>query len=92
MTAQVTRTGREWSMTQRCIDLLAEHAVKLLCIRERLLFSDKGETPKFKQQKSGVSLIGYSNPIRTLRVKVKTYFDTKCTPFVLFVKRVKESL
>ena len=44
MTAQVTRTGREWGMMQRYIDLLAEHGVKLLCIRERLLFSDKGET------------------------------------------------
>lgn len=52
MTAQVTRTGREWGMTQRCIDLLAEHAVKLLCIRERFLFSDKGEIPNLSNKKA----------------------------------------
>lgn len=39
----ITRIGREWGMTQRYIDLLVEHGVKLLCIRDRLLFSDKGE-------------------------------------------------
>ncbi len=39
----LTRIGREWGMTQCYIDLLVEHGVKLLCIRERLLFSDKGE-------------------------------------------------
>lgn len=52
MTAQITRTGRKWSMTQRCIDLLAQHAVKLLCIRERFLFSDKGETPNLSNKKA----------------------------------------
>ncbi len=39
----LTRIGREWGMTQHYIDLLVEHGVKLLCIRDRLLFSDKGE-------------------------------------------------
>ena len=39
----LTRIGREWGMTQRYIDLLVEHGAKLLCIRDRLLFSDKGE-------------------------------------------------
>lgn len=52
MTAQVTRTGREWGMTQRCIDLPAEHAVRLLCIRERFLFSDKGEIPNLSNKKA----------------------------------------
>ena len=37
----IDRIGREWGMTQRYIDLLAEHRVKLLCIKERCLFSDK---------------------------------------------------
>ena len=37
----LTRIGREWGMTQRYIDLLTEHGVKLLCIKERCLFSDK---------------------------------------------------
>lgn len=40
----ITRVGREWGMTLRYIDLLAEHGVKLLCVRERLLFSEKGVT------------------------------------------------
>lgn len=54
MTAQITRTGREWGMTQRCIDLPAEHAVRLLCIRERFLFSDKGEIPNLSNKKRSV--------------------------------------
>ena len=37
----IDRIGREWGMTQRYIDLLAEHRVKLLCIKERCWFSDK---------------------------------------------------
>ena len=39
----LTRIGREWGMTKRYIDLLAEHGVKLLCIQGRLLFSDKSK-------------------------------------------------
>lgn len=38
----IDRIGREWGMTQRYIDLLAEHRVKILCIKERCLFSEKG--------------------------------------------------
>ncbi|MFG6351845.1 MAG: recombinase family protein [Oscillospiraceae bacterium] len=38
----IDRIGREWGTTQRYIDLLTEHRAKLLCIKERCLFSDKG--------------------------------------------------
>ena len=41
----LTRIGREWGMTQRYIDLLTRHKVKLLCIRDRLLFDENGATP-----------------------------------------------
>ena len=41
----LTRIGREWGMTQRYIDLLTRHKVKLLCIRERLLFDENGTKP-----------------------------------------------
>ena len=41
----LTRIGREWGMTQRYIDLLTQHRVKLLCIRDRLLFDENGATP-----------------------------------------------
>ena len=40
----IDRIGREWGMTQRYIDLLTEHKVQLLCVRDRLLFSEKGAT------------------------------------------------
>ncbi len=40
----IDRIGREWGTTQRYIDLLTEHRAKLLCIKERCLFSDKGVT------------------------------------------------
>ena len=40
----IDRIGREWGMTQRYIDLLMEHKVQLLCVRDRLLFSGKGAT------------------------------------------------
>ena len=36
----LTRIGREWGMTQSYIDLLTRHKVKLLCIRDRLLFDE----------------------------------------------------
>lgn len=29
----------------------------------------------------------FSDPLMILRMKVVTYFDTKCTPLILFVKR-----
>ena len=38
----LARIGREWGMTQRYIDLLTRHKVKLLCIRDRLLFDENG--------------------------------------------------
>lgn len=38
----MARIGREWGMTQSYIDLLTEHKVKLLCIRDRLLFDENG--------------------------------------------------
>lgn len=41
----LTRIGREWGMTQRYIDLLTRHKVKLLCIRDRLLFDETGAAP-----------------------------------------------
>ena len=41
----LTRIGREWGMTQRYIDLLNRHKVKLLCIRERVVFDKTGINP-----------------------------------------------
>ena len=41
----LTRLGREWGMTQSYIDLLTQHKVKLLCIRDRLVFDENGATP-----------------------------------------------
>ena len=41
----LARIGREWRMTQRYIDLLTRHKVKLLCIRDRLLFDENGAAP-----------------------------------------------
>ena len=40
----IDRIGREWGMTQAYIDLLTKHKVKLLCIRDRLLFDKQGVT------------------------------------------------
>ena len=48
----LTRIGREWGMTQRYIDLLTRHKVKLLCIRDRLLFDENGATPILKIKKA----------------------------------------
>ena len=31
------RLGRDWGMTKQYIDLLTEHKVKLLCVRERVM-------------------------------------------------------
>ena len=38
----LARIGREWGMAQSYIDLLTRHKVKLLCIRDRLLFNENG--------------------------------------------------
>ena len=64
----LTRIGREWGMTQRYIELLTRHKVKLLCIRDRLLFDENGVAPILAIKKCGVSFVGYSDPIRTLRM------------------------
>lgn len=40
----LTRIGREWGMTQSYIDQFTRHKVKLLCIKERCLFNEKGVT------------------------------------------------
>ena len=40
----IDRIGQEWDMTQAYIDLLTHHKVKLLCIRDRLLFDKQGVT------------------------------------------------
>ena len=41
----LTRIGREWGMTKSYIDLLTRHKVKLLCIRDWLLFDENGAAP-----------------------------------------------
>ena len=43
--SSLDRIGWDWGMTQRYIDLLTQHKVKLLCIRDRLLFDENGATP-----------------------------------------------
>ena len=55
-------------MAQSYIDLLTRHKVKLLCIRDRLLFDENGTAPILTIKKCGVSFLGYSDPIRTLRM------------------------
>ena len=41
----LTRIGREWGMARSYIDLLTQHKVKLLCVRDRLLFDETGAAP-----------------------------------------------
>ena len=41
----IDRIGREWGMTQAYIDVLTQHKVKLLCIRDRLLLDENGAAP-----------------------------------------------
>ena len=48
----LARIGREWGMTQSYIDLLTRHKVKLLCIRERLVFDENGAAPILKIKKA----------------------------------------
>ena len=40
----IDRIGRKWGMTQAYINLLTKHKVKLLCIRDPLLFDKQGVT------------------------------------------------
>ena len=41
------RLGRDWGMTKQYIDLLTEHKVKLLCVRERLMIDSASFSPFF---------------------------------------------
>ena len=71
----IDRIGREWGMTQAYIDLLTQHKVKLLCIRDRLIFDKQGVTYFEQIKKCGVPVTGYSDPIRTLRMVRVTGFE-----------------
>ena len=39
------RIGRDWGMTKQYIDLLTEHKVKLLCLRERVSIDSSNFSP-----------------------------------------------
>ena len=39
------RLGRDWGMTKQYIDLLTEHKVKLLCVRERVMIDSSSFSP-----------------------------------------------
>ena len=66
----IDRIGREWGMTQAYIDLLTQHKVKLLCIRDRLLFDKQGVT-YFEQIKK----------MRSARYRIlRSYKDTPHGP------------
>ena len=41
------RLGRDWGMTKQYIDLLTEHKVKLLCVRERMMIGSSSFSPFF---------------------------------------------
>ena len=41
------RLGRDWGMTKQYIDLLTEHKVKLLCVRERTMIDSSSFSPFF---------------------------------------------
>lgn len=45
--SSLDRIGRDWGMTKQYIDLLAEHKVKLLCVRERLMIDSASFSPFF---------------------------------------------
>ena len=38
----IDRIGRDWGLTQRYIDYLTGYGVKLICVKDRCLFSEKG--------------------------------------------------
>ena len=42
------RLGRDWGMTKQYIDLLTEHKVKLLCVRERVMIDSSSFSPFFR--------------------------------------------
>ena len=41
------RLGQNWGMTKQYIDLLTEHKVKLLCVRERMMIDSSSFSPFF---------------------------------------------
>ena len=43
--SSLDRIGRDWGMTKQYIDLLTEHKVKLLCLRERVSSDISGVSP-----------------------------------------------
>ena len=40
----ISRIGRDWGMTQSYIELLTQHKVKLLCVKEQLMIDGEGVT------------------------------------------------
>ena len=45
--SSLDRIGRDWGMTKQYIDLLTEHKVKLLCVRERVMIDSSSFSPFF---------------------------------------------
>ena len=45
--SSLDRIGRDWGMTKQYIDLLTEHKVKLLCLRERMIIDSSSFSPFF---------------------------------------------
>ena len=43
--SSLDRIGRDWGMTKHYIDLLTEHKVKLLCVRERMMIDSSNFSP-----------------------------------------------
>ena len=43
--SSLDRIGRDWGMTKQYIDLLTEHKVKLLCLRERVSTDSSNFSP-----------------------------------------------
>ena len=64
----LTRIGREWRMTQSYIDLLTRHKVKLLCIRDRLLFDENGAAPILTIKNAEYHQQTFSDPLMILRM------------------------
>ncbi len=40
----ISRIGRDWGITQSYIELLTQHKVKLLCVKEQLMIDGEGVT------------------------------------------------
>ena len=65
----LARIGREWRMTQRYIDLFTRHKVKLLCIRDRLLFDENGATPILTIKNAECNYRTWKNPVISMVCK-----------------------